>query len=106
MEPPDLCGWPVALLVASGNAEDDGRLGGVVDVSVGEAGGLDQAGRVGTAVDPHKGELGRARTRTRAGLAGLDGQVNRVLCDLPRCDGRRLPGELSPVQVLQDRVES
>lgn len=103
MEPPDLGGWPVALLVASGDAEDDGRLGGVVNMSVGEAGGLDQAARVGTAVDPHKGELGRTRTRTRAGLAGLDGQVNRVLRDLARRDSGRLPGQLSPVQVLQNR---
>ncbi len=70
-------------------------------MGVGEAGGLDQAGRVGTAVDPHEGQLGWTRSRSRGGLAGLDGQVHGVLGDLSRCDGRRLPGELSPAQVLQ-----
>lgn len=83
MEPPDLSGGPVALLVASGNAEDDRRLGGVVDVGVGETGGRDQAGRRGSAVDPHEGQLGGTRTGSGRGLAGLDGQVHGVLCDLP-----------------------
>lgn len=35
LKPPDLRGRPVALLVASGDAEDDCGLGGVVDVGVG-----------------------------------------------------------------------
>lgn len=103
MEPPDLRGGPVALLVAGGDAEDDGGLGGVVDVCVGEAGGLDQAGRVWSAVYPHEGQLGGARAGGRGGLAGLDGQVHRVLGDLPRRDSRGLPGELSAVQVLQEK---
>lgn len=100
LEPPDLCGGPIALLVAGGDAEDDGGLGGVVDVGVGQAGGLDQAGRAGAAVDPHEGQLGRARAGGRGGLAGLDGQVHRVLGDLPRRDGGGLPRQLSAVQVL------
>lgn len=106
MEPPDLRGGPVALLVAGGDAEDDGGLGGVVDVCVGKAGGLDQAGRVWSAVDPHEGQLCGARAGGRGGLAGLDSQVHRVLGDLPRCDSRGLPGELSAVQVLQEKNET
>lgn len=102
LEPPDLRGGPVALLVAGGDAEDDGGLGGVVDVGIGQAGGLDQAGRAGAAVDPHEGQLGRARAGGRGGLAGLDGQVHRVLGDLPRRDGGGLPRQLSAVQVLQE----
>lgn len=62
MQPPDLRGGTVALLVASCNAEDDGGFGCVIDVCVGEAGGLDQAGRVGATVDPHEGQLGGTRT--------------------------------------------
>lgn len=62
LEPSDLCGWTVAFLVASSDAEDDGGFGGVVDVGVGEAGGLDQAGRVGPTVNPHEGQLGWTRT--------------------------------------------
>lgn len=83
LKPPDLGGGPVAFLVAGGNAEDDGRLGGVINVGVGEAGGLDQAGWVGSTIDPHEGQLGRTCTGRGGGLAGLDGQVHGVLCDFP-----------------------
>lgn len=100
LEPPDLRGGSVALLVAGSDAEDDCGLGGVVDVGVGQAGGLNQAGRAGATIDPHEGQLGRARAGGRGGLAGLNGQVHRVLCDLPRCDGGGLPRQLSAVQVL------
>lgn len=101
LEPPDLRGGPVTLLVASGNAKDDCRLGGVIDVGVGQTGGWHQAGRGGSTVHPHESQLGRTRTGSSCGLAGLDGQVDGVLRDLPRGDHRRLPGELSSVQVLQ-----
>lgn len=101
LKPPDLGGGSVALLVASSDAEDDSRLGGVVDVGVGQAGGRHQAGRGGATVDPHEGQLGRARTGSCGGLAGLDGQVHRVLGDLARRDHGRLPGELGAVQILQ-----
>lgn len=37
LQPPDLGGWAIALLVTGGVSEDDGGLGGVVDVGVGEA---------------------------------------------------------------------
>ncbi len=37
LEPPDLSGGAVALLVPGGNSEDDGGLGGGVDVSGHEA---------------------------------------------------------------------
>lgn len=105
MEPPDLGGGSVALLVAGGDAEDDGRLGGVINVGVGQAGGRHQAGRGGSTVDPHEGQLGRTRTGRSGGLAGLDGQVHRVLGDLPRRDNGRFPGELGSVQVLQEEEE-
>lgn len=55
LEPSDLGGGAVALLVAGGYAEDDGWLGGVVDVCVGEAGRLHQARRVGATINPHEG---------------------------------------------------
>jgi hypothetical protein len=37
LEPPDLSGGAVALLVPGGNSEDDGGLGGGVDMSCHEA---------------------------------------------------------------------
>lgn len=55
LEPSDLSGGAVALLVAGGDTEDDGWLGGVVDVRVGEAGRLHQARRVGSTIYPHEG---------------------------------------------------
>lgn len=69
LEPPDLSGGPVALLVARGDAEDDCGLGGVIDVGVGQTGGRDQAGRGGSTVDPHEGQLGWTRTGGGRGLA-------------------------------------
>lgn len=55
LEPSNLGGRAIALLIAGGNTEDDGRLGGVVDVCVGEAGRLHQARRVGSTIYPHEG---------------------------------------------------
>ena len=58
LQPPHLGGWAIALLIAGGDAEDDGGFGGIVDVGVGETGGLHKAGRAGPAVHPHEGQLG------------------------------------------------
>lgn len=55
LEPSNLSSGAVALLVAGSNAEDDGWLGGVVDVCVGEAGRLHQARRIGSTIYPHEG---------------------------------------------------
>lgn len=59
LQPSHLCGRAIALFVASGDAEDDGGFGGVVNVSVGQAGGLDQARGVWSTVNPHEGQLSR-----------------------------------------------
>lgn len=97
LEPSDLSGGAVALLVAGGDAEDDGWLGGIVDVCVGQAGRLHQARRVGAAVNPHEGQLGRRGGLGLGRLVALDGQIHRVLDDLPRRHGRRLPGQMGPI---------
>lgn len=76
-------GRTVALLIAGGDAEDDGWLGGVVDVGVGEAGRLHQARGVGSTIHAHKGELCRGGSLGFSRLVALDGQVHRVLDDLP-----------------------
>ncbi len=55
LQPSNLGGRTVALLVAGGDAEDDSWLGGVVDVGVGKAGRLHQAGGVGSTVHAHEG---------------------------------------------------
>lgn len=55
LQPSNLGGRTVALLIAGGDAEDDGRLGGVVNVSVGQAGRLHQARRVGSTIHAHEG---------------------------------------------------
>lgn len=83
MQPSDLCGRAVALLVARSYAEDDGGLGGVVYVGVREAGGLHQAGGVGPTVHPHEGQLGWGGGLALGCLSALDGQVHRILNDLP-----------------------
>lgn len=48
-------GWVVVFFVAGSNAEYDGRFGGVVDVGVGEVGGLYEVGRVGFVVYSYEG---------------------------------------------------
>lgn len=105
LQPPHLGGRAVALLVAGSDAEDDGGLGGVVNVGVGEAGGLHEAGGAGPAVHPHEGQLGwgRALGLAAAGLGALDGQVDRVLDDLARGHRGGLPGEVSTVGTLEVR---
>ena len=101
LEPSDLSGGAVALLVPGGDAEDDGWLGGVVDVCVREAGRLHQAGGAGAAVHTHEGQLGRGGGLGLCGLVALDGQVHRVLDDLPGRHRRGLPGQVGAVWALQ-----
>lgn len=55
LEPSNLSSGAIALLVAGGDTEDDGWLGGVVDMCIGEAGRLHQARRVGATIYPHEG---------------------------------------------------
>lgn len=100
LEPSNLSGGAVALLVAGGNTEDDGWLGGVVDVCVGQAGRLHQARRVRAAVNPHEGQLCWRGGLGFSRLVALDGQIHRVLDDLPRRHGRRLPGQMGPIRAL------
>ncbi len=75
-------GGTVALLVAGSDAEDDGWLGGVVNVGVGEAGRLHQARGVGSTVHTHEGKLCRGGGLGFSCLVALDGQVHGVLNDL------------------------
>lgn len=55
LQPSDLGGRTIALLIAGSDAEDDGWLGGIVNVGVREAGRLHQARGVGATVYTHKG---------------------------------------------------
>lgn len=103
LQPSDLCGRAVALLVARSYAEDDGGLGGVVYVGIGEAGGLHQAGGVGPTVHPHEGQLGWGGGLALGCLSALDGQVHRILNDLPWCHRRRLPGEVGTIRALRGK---
>lgn len=101
LQPSDLGGGTVAFLIAGRNAEDDGWLGGVVDVGVGEAGRLHQARRVGSTVHAHEGQLGRGGGLGLGRLVALDGQVHGVLDDLPRRHRGRLPGQVGTVRALR-----
>ncbi len=60
LEPPDLRGGSVALLVARSYPEDDGGFRRVVDVRRGEAGSGHGAGRGRPAEHPHKRQMSRA----------------------------------------------
>ena len=81
LQPPDLGGGPVALVVPGGDPEDDGGLGGGVDVGGGQAGVGDHALGAGAAEHADEGELGGRRgdrlgvTLGRGG-GGLDSQVD------------------------------
>lgn len=95
LQPPDLRGRSVSLVVARRDAEDDGRLRGVVDV-----GRLQRLVRHGalvvrSAVHAHKRQLGRRRrTALVLGVLRLDRQVNGVLQDVAGGRRGRFPREV------------
>lgn len=101
LQPSNLSCGTVALLVSGGDAEDDGRLGGVVDVGVGETGRLHQARGVGSTVHAHKGQLGRSGGLGLGRLVALDGQVHRILDDLAGRHRGGLPGQVSAIGALR-----
>ena len=74
-------GGAIALVVPVGDPEDDGGLGGGVDVGGGQAGVGDHALGAGATEHADKGELG-GRRGDRLGVAlgggggGLDSQVD------------------------------
>lgn len=91
MNPADLRGWTVALLILSSDAEDDSwPIGGrAVDLGVIQVGGADRAGRLGAAVDPDEGHL---TWTLRAGGATLfHRHVHGILEDPARWRGGSLP---------------
>ena len=81
LQPPDLRGGPVPLVVPRRYPEDDGGLGGGVDVRGGQAGVGHHALRARAAEHAHEGEL-RGRGGHRLGVAlgrgrgGLHRQVH------------------------------
>ena len=81
LQPPDLCGGPVPLVVPRRYPEDDGGLGGGVDVGGGQAGVGDHALGAGATEHADKGELGGRRgnclgVALGGGGGGLDSQVD------------------------------
>lgn len=97
MDPADLRGRAVALLVLGRDAEDDGRAAGgrVVDVGVVHVGGADQARGLDAAVDADEGHLARALRAARAAL--LHRHVHGVLQDAAGRRGGRLPRDVDRV---------
>lgn len=81
MNPADLRGGAVTLLVLGGDAEDDGGPvgGGGVDLGVVQVGGADRAERLGAAVDADEGHLTRALRA--GGSALLHRHVHGILQD-------------------------
>ena len=61
MKPPDLGSGPISLVIPGGNPEDDGGLGGGVDVGGGQAGVGDDTLGAGAAEHADEGELGGRR---------------------------------------------
>ncbi len=105
LNPADLRGRPVPLVVPGRYPEYDCRLGAGVYVCGRQAGvGHDTLG-VGPAEDADEGELaGRGAHRLGVPLGGgggaLDGQVHRVLYNVPGGGGRGLPREVGTVAGL------
>lgn len=107
LQPPDLGGRAVALVVFGRDTEDDGRLGGGVDMRGRQRRVIHDGLVLGAAVDAHEGQL--------AGHAG-DGlgvalrlygrvahrQAHRVLDDLARVGRRRLPRQVRTLGRLGD----
>ena len=107
LQPPDLSGGPVSLVVPGGDSEDDGGLGGCVDVGGGQARVGDHALGARAAEHADEGELGRGRGNCLGvalgrGGGGLDSQVHAVLHDVPGAGAGRLPAEVGSVSGLGD----
>ena len=84
------------LVVLGSNPEDDGRLGGGVDMGRGQLAMGDNTGAPRATVDPCKGH--------GAGLSpglGLQAKVHGVLGDGARRVSRWLPGEMSTLGTLK-----
>lgn len=98
MDPADLSCRPVALLVLSGDAEDDSWPvgGGAVDVGVVHVGGVDRAGRLGATVDPDEGHLTRT-LRAGGGAVLSHRHVHGVLQDPARWRGGSLPRDVDRI---------
>ena len=76
-----MCGGAIALVVPGGDPEDDGGLGGGVDVGGGQAGVGDHALGAGATEHADKGELGGRRgdclgVSLGGGGGRLDSQVD------------------------------
>ena len=104
LQPADLRGRPVPLVVPRRDPEDDGGLGGGVDVRGGQGGVGDHALGRGAAEHPHEGELGGGGgdglgVALGGGGGRLDGEVDRVLHDVAGGGGGRLPGQVRAVLV-------
>lgn len=101
LDPADLRGRTVALLVLGGDAEDDGRAagGGAVDVGVEQVGGANNAGRLVAAVNPDERHLTRPLRAGRAALPHC--QVHGVLQDPARGRRRGVPVYLDQIVHLQ-----
>lgn len=100
MNPADLRGRAVALLVLGSDAEHDGRAvgGRAVDVGVVQLGGADGARHLGAAVDPDEGHLAGA---LGAGGAALPHRhVHGVLQDAAGRSGRGLPRDVDRIVCL------
>lgn len=100
LNPADLCGRPVALLVLGSDAEHDGRAvgGRAVDVGVVQLGGADGARHLGAAVDPDEGHLAGA---LGAGGAALPHRhVHGVLQDAAGRSRWRLPRDVDWIVCL------
>ena len=74
MKPPNLGSGPISLVIPGGNPEDDGGLGGGVDVGGGQAGVGDDTLGAGAAEHADEGELGGRRGD------GLGVSLGRGLC--------------------------
>lgn len=94
LDPADLRGRTVALLILGGDAEDDGRAAGRggVDVGVDQVGGANGAGRLGATVHPDERHLTRP---LRAALPHR--QVHGVLQDSSRRRRRGVPVDLDQI---------
>lgn len=99
LEPPDLCRWPIAFLVACSNAENNCGFCCVVNVCRGQRSVCNNTGRQRPTEHPNKCQLSRC---ARLGLLVLVAhrQIHWVLYDLPCCVLWWLPGQMRSISTL------
>ena len=107
LQPPDLSGRTVTLLIACSDSENDGRFGRDVDVSGRQVCITDGTRGLSSTIDAHECQLIGIRCHCLLAATScrrFDRQINRILCDFTRSKLWCFPWQVRPFGALLNRL--